>query len=58
MSIIKVYDAVCFKCGNWYGSRYQQPQVKNEKEAIAEMKQNGWAINRTHNFCDDCNKSK
>jgi hypothetical protein len=54
VKVIKLYDACCEKCGNWYGSTFQQPQVNNKEKAINEMKKNGWKVVNGKTLCHIC----
>ncbi|MEB3752501.1 hypothetical protein EP10_003416 [Geobacillus icigianus] len=54
MDVIKFYDACCSKCGNWYTSDFKAPRGKTKKEAIAEMKANGWGVVGGKTYCHKC----
>ena len=54
MKVIKFYDTCCDICGNWYGTTFQPPKTNSKKEAVEQMKKNGWKQNAGLTLCEKC----
>lgn len=54
MNVVKIYDAICDKCGCYYSSTFNSLKDISKQKAISTMKENGWRIIKKKTLCHVC----
>lgn len=54
MNVVKIYDAICDKCGCYYSSSFNILKDTSKKKSVSTMKENGWRMIKKKTLCHVC----